>query len=51
MLPAREVGALLDGVSKGLVSLSQLGSNGKQAFEQKNNIVTKTSVKMADIIM
>ena len=51
MLPAREVRAPLDGVSRGLVSLSELGSNGKEAFEQKNNIVTKTSVKMVDIIM
>ena len=51
MLPAREVRALLDGVSRGSVSLSELGSNGKEPFEQKNNIVTKTNVKMVDIIM
>ena len=51
MLPAKEVRTLLDGVSRGLVGLSELGSNGKEAFEQKKTIVTKTSLKMADIIM
>ena len=51
MLPAREVRALLDGVSRGLVGLSELGSNEKEAFEHKKNIVTKTILKMVDIIM
>ena len=50
VLSARESRDLLDSVSRGLMGLSDLGSNGKKAFEEKNTIVTKTSLKMLDVV-
>lgn len=47
---SKEDSDLLGGISRELMGLSDLGNNGKKAFEENKTIVTKASLKTVGLV-